>query len=76
MRREWRREASGIISPPSEELFINCPVAPAPTSVPCGLEYRILGLACRFQLPVGSCGDLVLAGESVEDQSAMNLMVG
>jgi hypothetical protein len=43
---------------------------------PVGLDYRVVGLTCRF---TGSCPimlRLVLAGKSVEDWSAVNLVTG
>jgi hypothetical protein len=42
-----------------------------------GLEYRVVGLICRFMgARVRSCCDVVLAGKSVKDRSAANLVTG
>ena len=42
-----------------------------------GLEYRRPGLACGFSgFRFGSCCDLILAGEPVEDRSAVQLVAG
>ncbi len=44
-------------------------------SDPVGLEYRIVGLTSEFLVPGWSCRDLILAGEPVEDRSAVNPVV-
>jgi hypothetical protein len=41
-----------------------------------GLEYWMGGATCGFRCAVGSCCDLILAGEPVEYCSAANLVVG
>jgi hypothetical protein len=49
---------------------ISTPGCPGPpTSGPVRLEYRMVGATCGFGRPLGSCCELILAGEPVEYRS-------
>jgi hypothetical protein len=53
------------------------PAQKAGSPFPVGLEYRVPGLTWVFSgARFRSCCDLILAGKSVEDGSAANLVVG